>query len=188
LDPGAPAQSHEFSAFCATLLDLWLAVPEHHDLDDRLSVHRLFGSAADRSWLQRSRSRRFGFYAEALHQRCCACRLFRPGREQHFVLQYPINVPGGTGPKQGYFGTLGRNTFRGPSYTNFDIALIKDTPFGSRGGAELGTLEFRAEFFNIFNFVNFGLPSNVIRGSGFGYINKTAGTSRQIQFSLKVMF
>jgi hypothetical protein len=97
-------------------------------------------------------------------------------------------APGGTGPNQGYFGTLGRNTFRGPGYHNFDIALIKDTPFGSRGGAEFGTLEFRAEFFNIFNFVNFGLPSNVLRGSGFGYISKTSGTSRQIQFSLKVLF
>jgi len=32
------------------------------------------------------------------------------------------------------------------------------------------------------------LPSNVLRGSGFGYISKTAGTSRQIQFSLKVLF
>jgi hypothetical protein len=100
----------------------------------------------------------------------------------------PINLPGGTGPNQGYFGTLRRNTFRGPGYANFDIAVIKDTPFGSRGGAEFGTLEFRAEFFNVFDFVNFGLPSNVIRGSGFGYISKTAGTSRQIQFSLKVLF
>jgi len=100
----------------------------------------------------------------------------------------PINLPGGTGPNQGYFGTLGRNTFRGPGYRNFDIALIKDTPFGNRGGGELGIVEFRAEFFNVFNFVNFGLPSNIVRGSGFGYISKTAGTSRQIQFSLKLVF
>jgi len=113
---------------------------------------------------------------------------FGRGVDNASFFSIPINLPGGTGPNQGYFGTLGRNTFRGPGYTNFDIALIKDTPFGSRGGAELGTLEFRAEFFNIFNFVNFGLPSNVIRGSGFGYISKTAGTSRQIQFSLKLMF
>ena len=100
----------------------------------------------------------------------------------------PINLPGGTGPNHGDFGTLGRDTFRGPAYHNFDIALIKDTPFGSRSGAEFGTIEFRAEFFNIFNWTNFGLPANVIRGSGFGYINKTAGTSRQIQFSLKILF
>ena len=113
---------------------------------------------------------------------------FGRGAANASYFSIPINLPGGTGPNQGYFGTLGRNSFRGPGYTNFDIALIKDTPFGSRGGGELGTLEFRAEFFNVFNFVNFGLPSNVIRGSGFGYISKTAGTSRQIQFSLKVLF
>lgn len=113
---------------------------------------------------------------------------FGRGADNASFFDIPINVPGGTGPNHGVFGTLGRNTFRGPGYHNFDIALIKDTPFGKRGGAELGTLEFRAEFFNVFNFVNFGLPANVIRGSGFGYINKTAGTSRQIQFSLKLMF
>jgi hypothetical protein len=113
---------------------------------------------------------------------------FGRGANNASFFSIPINLSGGTGPNQGYFGTLGRNTFRGPGYRNFDIALIKDTPFGSRGGAELGTLEFRAEFFNVFNFVNFGLPSNVLRGSGFGYISKTSGTSRQIQFSLKVLF
>jgi Carboxypeptidase regulatory-like domain/TonB dependent receptor len=100
----------------------------------------------------------------------------------------PINVPGGTGPNSGRFGTLGRNTFRGPGYHDYDIALIKDTPFGHRGNAELGTIEFRAEFFNIFNIVNFGLPSNILTGSGFGIISKTAGTSRQIQFSLKIIY
>ena len=57
-----------------------------------------------------------------------------------------------------------------------------------RGNAELGALEFRAEFFNILNMVNFGLPSNLIRGSGFGIISKTASPSRQIQFSLKVIY
>jgi hypothetical protein len=100
----------------------------------------------------------------------------------------PINVPGGTGPNAGRFGTLGRDTFRGPGFRDFDVALIKDTPFGRRGKSEMGVLEFRAEFFNIFNIVNFGLPSNIVRGSGFGLISKTAGTSRQIQFSLKLIY
>ena len=57
----------------------------------------------------------------------------------------PIHVPGGTGPNQGVFGTLGRNTFRGPAYYNYDFALIKDTPFGRRkSGAERVDLQFRA--------------------------------------------
>ena len=54
--------------------------------------------------------------------------------------------------------------------------------------SEPTTLEFRAEFFNAFNLVNFGLPVNILHGSGFGVINHTAGTSRQIQFSLKLIY
>ncbi len=104
------------------------------------------------------------------------------------LFSVPIHVPGGTGPNEGRFGTLGRNTFRGPGFHNADVALIKDTPIGRRGAAELGTLQFRAEFFNLFNIVNFGLPANTVTGPGFGMISRTAGTSRQIQFSLKLIF
>lgn len=120
----------------------------------------------------------------------------RPVRDDYFGLgannasffNIPINVPGGTGPNHGRFGALGRSTFRGPDFHDYDFALIKDTPFGHRGNGELGTIEFRAEFFNLFNIVNFGLPSNIVRGSGFGIISKTAGNSRQIQFSVKVIY
>jgi hypothetical protein len=113
---------------------------------------------------------------------------FGLGANNSSLFFIPINVPGGTGPNHGRFGTLGRDTFRGPGFRDFDIAVIKDTPFGRRGKSELAILEFRAEFFNIFNIVNFGLPSNIVRGSGFGIISKTAGTSRQIQFSLKLVY
>jgi len=113
---------------------------------------------------------------------------FGLGTNNASFFNIPIHVPGGTGPNQGVFGTLRRNTFRGPGYHDFDFAMIKDTPFGHRGNAELGTVEFRAEFFNVFNIVNFSLPSNIVRGSGFGIISKTSGTSRQIQFSLKVIY
>lgn len=101
----------------------------------------------------------------------------------------PIHIAGGTGPNQGRFGTLGRNSFRGPAYYDFDFALIKDTPFGHRkSGAERVDLQFRGEFFNLFNIVNMGLPANILTGSGFGEISKTAGTSRQIQLSLKLIY
>jgi hypothetical protein len=113
---------------------------------------------------------------------------FGLGTNNASFFSIPLDVPGGTGPNHGRFGTLGRDTFRGPAFKNFDVALIKDTPFGRRGNGELGTVEFRAEFFNVFNIVNFGLPSNILRGSGFGIISKTAGTSRQIQFSLKLIY
>jgi hypothetical protein len=112
---------------------------------------------------------------------------FGRGANNSSFFSIPINLPGGTGPNQGYFGTLGRDTFRGPGFQQYDIALIKNTPIG-RGGAEWAVLQFRAEFFNIFNIVNFGLPSNTLLGTGFGIISKTAGPSRQIQFSLHLAF
>jgi hypothetical protein len=122
----------------------------------------------------------------------------RPDRQDYFgdgannstdFFSIPINVPEGTGPNQGDFGTLGRNTFRGPAYYDYDFAFIKSTPFGHRrSGAERMDLQFRSEFFNLFNIVNMGLPANILNGSGFGEISKTAGTSRQIQFSLKLIY
>jgi hypothetical protein len=101
----------------------------------------------------------------------------------------PIHIAGGTGPNQGRFGSVGRNTFRGPASYDYDFALIKDTPIGRRSsGAERMDIQFRGEFFNLFNIVNMGLPSNILTGSGFGEISKTAGNSRQIQFSLKLIY
>ena len=111
----------------------------------------------------------------------------------------PVHIAGGSGPNQGRLGTLGRDTFRGPAFYNFDFALIKDTPLGRRkSGAERMDLQFRAEFFNLFNIVTMGLPSNllqvnhttgaILRNTGFGEISKTAGNSRQIQFSLKLIY
>ncbi len=111
----------------------------------------------------------------------------------------PVFLTGGTGPNSGRFGSLGRNTFRGPAFYNFDFAFIKDTPFGRRkNGAERMSLQFRSEFFNLFNIVTMGLPSNILqvnhlngkilRDTGFGEISKTAGNSRQIQFSLKLIY
>jgi hypothetical protein len=44
------------------------------------------------------------------------------------------------------------------------------------------------DFFNLFNIVIMGLPANLVNGTGFGEISKTAGTSRQIQFSLKLIY
>ena len=113
---------------------------------------------------------------------------FGQGANNTSFFSIPINVPGGTGPNHGRFGTLGRDTFRGPGFQNYDVAMIKDTAVGRRGNAEAATVEFRAEFFNVFNLVNFGLPSNVLRGSGFGIVSKTAGSSRQVQFSLKLIY
>jgi hypothetical protein len=52
-------------------------------------------------------------------------------------------------------GSLGRNTFTGPKLINFDFALLKDTRLSKREGANL---QFRVEFFNLFNNANFRQP------------------------------
>jgi hypothetical protein len=93
---------------------------------------------------------------------------FGRGTNNASYFRIPINVPGGSGPNNGVFGASGRDTYRGPGYTDFDVVLIKDTALGHRAGHEAATLEFRSEFFNVFNFVNFAIPANIVRGSGLG--------------------
>ena len=88
-----------------------------------------------------------------------------------------------------HFGNLGRNTVIGPSFVNTDFSIIKRTKVTERINSE-----FRAEFFDIFNHPNFGNP-NLRFGTGtFGLISSTRfptgdfGSSRQIQFALKLEF
>ncbi|MBZ5594936.1 MAG: TonB-dependent receptor [Acidobacteriia bacterium] len=109
---------------------------------------------------------------------------FGLGAANASLFSIPLDVPGGTGPNHGRFGTLGRNTFRGPLLHNVDISLIKETPLVR----EALKLQFRAEVFNVFNLVNLGLPANIVLGPGFGLISRTAAPSRQIQFSLKLLY
>ena len=110
-------------------------------------------------------------------------------------------------PPAGFLGNLGRNFLRGPGFKNLDFSLTKDTALGFLG--ESGRLQFRAEFFNILNLVNFYTPSRQPFGgvgsnigavafagrsdgeaplSTAGNITNTVGTSRQIQFALKILF
>ena len=91
-------------------------------------------------------------------------------------------------PTPGTYGNLGRGTLTGPGLTDIDISLIKNTRVWERC-----QLQFRAEFFNIFNHSNFGTPNPIVfSGSAFsptaGLITSTATTSRQIQFGLKLIF
>ena len=90
--------------------------------------------------------------------------------------------------QRGFYGTLGRNTAEAPGLATFDLAINKSFALGERAD-----LQFRTEFFNIFNRANFGAPSLATfsrgRASGsFGRISTTTGTSRQIQFALKIVF
>src|SRR5262249_10753234 len=70
------------------------------------------------------------------------------------------------------FGNVGRNVLRGPKQTNVDFSIIKRFPFG-----ESKNIELRAEFFNLFNDVNFANPIsnvNAVISSG-GSINANTG-------------
>jgi hypothetical protein len=82
------------------------------------------------------------------------------------------------------FGTSPRNFLRGPGQKNVDFSLVKFFPV-----TEKSRIEFRAEFFNIFNFVNFAQPNNNgFVPSTFGQITATSAGPRIIQFALKYSF
>jgi hypothetical protein len=92
------------------------------------------------------------------------------------------------GPRQ--MGNVGRNTLTGPGTANWDLGLTKN--FAIR---EQTQLQFRSEFFNVFNRAIFANPnSSIFTGSGArnptaGIIASTIGTaSREIQFGLKLVF
>jgi len=97
----------------------------------------------------------------------------------------------------GFYGAEGRNVLTGPSLKVFDFSLLKKTAITER----LNT-EFRVEFFNLLNHTNFAPPDagnrvvftsadandkGVVPAS-FGQLTRTATTSRQIQFGLKLIW
>lgn len=91
-------------------------------------------------------------------------------------------------PAAGTYGNVGRGVLSGPGLGELDTSLFRN--FRLR---EALTLQFRAEFFNVLNHVNFGTPNaTVFSGTAIsptaGIITSTATTSRQIQFGLKLMF
>jgi hypothetical protein len=53
---------------------------------------------------------------------------------------------------------------------------------------EKSGLNFRAEFFNLFNHPQFGMPVNDISASGFGSVNSTVNNPRVVQLALKLSF
>jgi len=80
------------------------------------------------------------------------------------------------------FGNEGRNIVQGPGLMNWDFSAFKNIPL-----TESKELQFRAEFFNIFNHTNFRLPDSDISSPTFGQIRADLGP-RVIQFALKFMF
>jgi len=85
-------------------------------------------------------------------------------------------------------GDIPRNAGRGPKFAQVDLSIMKKTPIGSKWSTE-----FRADLFNIANHPNFANPDGILSDPTFGNslttINQTIGigSSRQIQFSLKII-
>jgi hypothetical protein len=96
----------------------------------------------------------------------------------------PLLTPGGV-PLFSH-GDMGRNALRGPGINNWDFSLQKDFKF-----SEHKSLEFRGEFFNAFNHVQFYSPTfqdGAIAYDGlFGQVSSDRGP-RIIQFALKFYF
>ncbi|HEY8204905.1 MAG TPA: hypothetical protein VIF81_09280, partial [Pyrinomonadaceae bacterium] len=113
-------------------------------------------------------------------------------------------------PAPGTFGNLPRNALKGPNFRQFDLIFNKRFRF-----SETTNIEFRTEIFNVLNHANFSNPASTLNnalgtgtnqlqpgqpftqsaaGSTFGLLRQTVertvglGTSRQIQFALRLNF
>jgi hypothetical protein len=108
-------------------------------------------------------------------------------------------------PAPGQYGNLARNAMRGPGFSQFDMLVTRRVRF-----RESQSIEFRADFYNLLNVVNFsappatlpnalpsvqpGVPFSLQSAPGFGVITSTVGrtvglgTSRQIQLGLRYSF
>ena len=84
----------------------------------------------------------------------------------------------------GFEGTANKAFFHGPGSNNFDMSLLKDLKLSERS-----SLEFRGEFFNIFNHAQFITPSgNITAGPGVFGIVGSARPGRIGQVALKLLF
>ncbi|HVH70706.1 MAG TPA: carboxypeptidase regulatory-like domain-containing protein, partial [Candidatus Dormibacteraeota bacterium] len=104
------------------------------------------------------------------------------------------NVPTSSGAYPVAFGTcqpgsLGRDAITGPGFLNTDFSVTKNTKITERLN-----LQFRSEMFDVLNHPNFGNPVLTVTSGSFGNIQSTRfptgdfGSSRQIQFALKLLF
>jgi len=84
----------------------------------------------------------------------------------------------------GKLGNASRVPAIGPDFVNTDFSLVKQIALPGR---ETG-LNFRAEFFNLFNHPELGSPVNDINAAGFGAVNSTVNNPRLIQLALKLTF
>ena len=102
----------------------------------------------------------------------------------------PGTADASTGTTEGTasLGNIPRDAGRAPKFAQVDLSFMKRTPIGNKWSTE-----FRADLFNIANHPNFANPDGILTDPTFGdslsTINQTIGigSSRQIQFSLKII-
>ena len=100
----------------------------------------------------------------------------------------PVPIVGainGVGGATGY-GNTGRGILTGPNQLNFDTSISK--AIRVPGMNENSNLQFRTEFFNVFNHTQFSNPATNVGTTGAGVISSTSVAARIIQFALKYNF
>jgi hypothetical protein len=105
-----------------------------------------------------------------------------PDRPRPQILQQWFNTSAFQANALGQLGNLGRNVVIGPGSKNVDLEIYKAFRL-----AERKELQFRADAFNTFNFVNAGNPTLTLNSPNFGKI-LSAGSPRVFQLALKLMF
>jgi hypothetical protein len=119
-----------------------------------------------------------------------------PYNANHSLHQW-LNKACFTSPAAGELGNASRVPVVGPDFVNSDFSLIKQFALPRRDTG----LQFRAEFFNVFNHPQYGMPVNDISAAGavpagssipntspFGAVNSTVNNPRLIQLALKLTF
>jgi hypothetical protein len=108
------------------------------------------------------------------------------------TLQYWFNPCAFAKAPAGELGTAVRAPVYGPRFVNTDFSIIKDFPLPFR---EAMNLQFRAEFFNLFNHAQFFLngasdsgEQDINTPSSFGVVNNTVNNPRLVQFALRLNF
>jgi hypothetical protein len=86
-------------------------------------------------------------------------------------------------PAAARFGNSGVGILRSDGVINADLSLLRNFPLPG----EDRRVQFRAEFFNLSNHPNFGVPGRVFGAAGFGVVN-SAGPGRRIQLGLRMVF
>jgi hypothetical protein len=108
---------------------------------------------------------------------------YRAYTSEDDMLQRYFNTAAFAPNQPGHYGGLGRNVLIGPPQHATDLALSKSFPIGER----FGKVQFRAEFYNSLNQVNFGAPTASVNNRNFGRI-LSAGNPRILQFVLRYAF